>query len=762
MSTVRERLSAPVVRRLAAFAFPFSAAVCVFYYQAAAGFAAGAAALIVFAMSWIGRADRGYRIRIACAGIVLGVLVIFTRGIAENRDRAALERLDGYTGNITIRIIKQTGLSQYDDVTASYSVDAAAESGARFKASVNIKNRGLKPGDLITALGLVSYNPETGGVTVKLAGDQIPFGRDIVPKHIPIIAASAVSKNINKVFPDDISAFLRSITIGDRSDFFNSDDYEAVRKAGASHIVAVSGMHISFLIAMVSAVFRRRKLMAIIGIPVIFMFAFMGGFTPSVVRAVLMQSLVLIAPLFRRRHDNITSVAFALGLILAFDPYSVGQMGLQLSFLATLGIVTVTPRISERLNTKAAVKYDITDSTGCIRKAFRKGVRKLRTFAAESIAASVGALIFTTPLIAYYFGSVSIAAPLTNILIIWAASLAFCGTLIAAGLAFLWVPAGSALALAAALPARYILIVCRFIANIPYSSIYLTNRFVLMWLVIVYAAVILFVFSGIRKRETITLITGSVVTLIIALVLPRPLSGLSVTAVNVGQGQCIVVTYNEHAAIIDCGSQADDAGAALDAFMQSVGLDTVEIIFLTHYDYDHTSGTGHVFDKYHPDILAVPAPEEDDELSAEAVISDAVAYGVDIEYIDSPAVYTLGEAEIMAYPIEGGRNNGVIYLVKEGDWEALIPGDTDELGELIYIEAYSPPDIELLIVGHHGSKYSTSEDLLRAVAPEEAIISSGYNTYGHPTPETLGRLADFGVIVYRTDKAGTVTINANI
>ena len=114
-------------------------------------------------------------------------------------------------------------------------------------------------------------------------------------------------------------------------------------------------------------------------------------------------------------------------------------------------------------------------------------------------------------------------------------------------------------------------------------------------------------------------------------------------------------------------------------------------------------------------------------------------------------------------PVSDREDNerGLTVLASAGDTDLMINGDMDSATERGLLETYDLPDIEILVVGHHGSKYSTSEDLLEAVAPELAVISVGSNSYGHPTDETLRRLVKAGCAVCRTDKQGSIHLILN-
>ena len=111
-------------------------------------------------------------------------------------------------------------------------------------------------------------------------------------------------------------------------------------------------------------------------------------------------------------------------------------------------------------------------------------------------------------------------------------------------------------------------------------------------------------------------------------------------------------------------------------------------------------------------------------------------------------------------PLSGGTSNeeGLFVLCSSNGFDALITGDADSFTEKLLIKYYHLPDLELLMAGHHGSKHSTSTALLDALRPELALISVGYNSYGHPAPETLERIETAGAGALRTDLSGTIVL----
>ena len=133
------------------------------------------------------------------------------------------------------------------------------------------------------------------------------------------------------------------------------------------------------------------------------------------------------------------------------------------------------------------------------------------------------------------------------------------------------------------------------------------------------------------------------------------------------------------------------------------------------------------------------------------------------EIVEDVESLTLGGATLRVYPPVGKKNQneaGLTALCSAGSFDVLVTGDMPANTEKKLIADYDLPRVEVLLVGHHGSKYSSCEEFLRAVQPEYAIISVGSNSYGHPTAEAIGRLEDAGAEVYRTDEQGTILMKA--
>jgi competence protein ComEC len=234
----------------------------------------------------------------------------------------------------------------------------------------------------------------------------------------------------------------------------------------------------------------------------------------------------------------------------------------------------------------------------------------------------------------------------------------------------------------------------------------------------------------------------------------------SITALDVGQGLSVVINADDHVAVVDCGSAGyENPGAIAHGHLLSQGRTVIDLLILTHFHLDHVSGVEYLLTQIDVSALAIPDP--DGSYLAEDIIELARRRGTDIIYVTETLRVELGDMTIILYPPMGmgDANETGLTVLALGNVNALITGDMNATSERALLRFAALPHIDLLVVGHHGSRHSTSEELLAAVMPKLAVISVGHNNYGHPSDETLKRLDSFSVAVYRTDIMGNVTVN---
>ena len=516
----------------------------------------------------------------------------------------------------------------------------------------------------------------------------------------------------------------------------------------------MSGLHCAFLLTLLSLLVgpQRRRLLAAVGIAVLTVYMLMVGLTPSVVRACIMQFFLLLAPLFLRDAAPPTSLASALLVILLWNPYAAQSVSLQLSFGAMLGLILVTPRVHDFF-------------AGRIRPR-KKPVRAAVSFLLSTLCSTLGAMVFTVPLTAYYFGVFSTVAPLTSLLCIPLASWNFMAGFLTALLGFVFLPAAQVLGYVCRVLTKLFLWVVDLACAIPYHALYTdTNPYLVWWLVFVYAVFLLCIFSRERGRKYAFAAGVSVLTLVLCVTLRTGefrSGALTAVAVDVGQGASTLLRSGEDTILVDCGSSNRYKKPAQQVLSQlgSMGVEHLSAVAVTHYHADHTNGLPELLERVVVDALYLP--EIEDEYGVrDKLVALAAEKNIRVIFVTEQTEVSLGAATVTVFPPVGKgdmNEQGLTYLCTSGDFDLLITGDMSGPTELALTQMYKLPDVEVLLVGHHGSKYSSQQEFLSKIEPDAAIISVGDNNYGHPTDAAISRLEAAGATVYRTDRQGCVTV----
>ncbi len=567
--------------------------------------------------------------------------------------------------------------------------------------------------------------------------DYAPTRRDT-----PALLRQEIKVLLGAAFPPDTASFAKALLLGDTADL----DYETLTNfsiSGIRHILAVSGLHVSILFALISTVtFKQRFLTALAGFPALLIFAAAAGFSPSVTRACIMSALMLLAKLVNKEYDGPTALSFALLAILLINPLAITSASLQLSVASVAGIFLFNPSIH-----KWVISQFGELKRGRIKAVCANGF-------ASSISVSLSAIILTTPLCAWYFGSVSLVSPLTNLITLWVVTLIFYG-IMAIGILYGILPTMAAIAAKLLiLPIRYVLYVADFFAGISFSAVYTQSGYIIAWLIFVYLLLAVFLCCGRRKPIFFSgcAAAGLCMALAVSWMQTDP-SEVTFTVLDVGQGQCLLFQSEGKTYMVDCGGDSETETADLAAeVLLSQGITQLDGLILTHYDWDHDGAAANLLSRIDAKLLILPPGEDALKLQ----ISGNVLCP------EAPTTITAGGTEITVFPPEFTENNEEINLCILFDTEKcdiLVTGDLYAKEEQALLQAAQLPNVDILVAGHHGSKYATCEELLAAVQPEIVCISVGEgNSYGHPTPELLERVEAHGCTIYRTDTQGTIVI----
>ena len=735
--------------------FAVAAAIGMYLLQGSLFFlASGCAAFLLAFCLWL--MQRFPKLRVA-AVLLLGCIVGFVWLSAYEYAYLSVPRaVDGQKLVLTLTATDYAQESEYGCV-----VDAVGTlSGKHYTMRIYLpQNADVSPGDTLTVrYHLRSTLPGGSGesefqsskgtflITKPMRMPDIIKGEKLPWYAYPAHIRRTVKNVIHAAFPQDAAGFAVALLIGETDGLDYTTD-TAFKTSGISHIVAVSGFHVTALFSLIYFLAgRKRYLAALFGIPVLFLFAAVAGFSASIMRACLMHSLMIVAMLFDRDYDPPTALAFAVLVMLVVNPRAVTNVGFQLSVGCMVGILLFAEPI------KAWLMDD--RRMGRIRKKWKKYAAILAT----SVGMTFGATIIVTPLCAYYFELVSLVSLFTNLLVTWIITFIFYGVMLACVLGLIWLPFGSIFAWLVAWPIRYVLGTAKLLATFPLAAVYTDSIYVVLWLIFIY--ILLGIFLRWKKKSLFVPCCCAVIGLCLALMaswLQPRLDECRVTVLDVGQGQCILLQSNGKTYLVDCGSDSETWAADVAAKqLLSQGIRRLDGVILTHYDSDHAAGVPYLLSRIQADMLYLPnCADADGTIAAIERVHTGNKIAVTQELIIS-----FGDTTITLIPSRtklSDNENGLCVLFQTTNCDILITGDRSVAGERELMRYFDLPQLELLIVGHHGSKNSTGQLLLERTNPQIAIISVGEdNSFGHPAQETLQRLLEAGCEIYRTDRDGTV------
>ena len=517
---------------------------------------------------------------------------------------------------------------------------------------------------------------------------------------------------------------------------------DVLAAAGLTHLVVVSGRHVGLLLAGVIGVAavagagaRARHLT---GLAMLVFYVLLVRWEPSVLRAAVMASLVLGAGLAGRRAEARHSLAIAVLLLLLLDPMLAGHLGFGLSVSATAGVLVVTPWLAPRL----------------------PGPRTLRLAAAATMGAQAGA----APLLLGLDGGLSAGSIPANILAVPLAGAAQLVGLVAVIVGLPWPAAGSAVAALAGPPLSALLVVAEWAADAPaLSAELLLTPAALAGLALVLAA------ASRRRapRAAAALAVAAIVGLAVPALLPRaPVDALTITMIDVGQGDAVLVEAPSDGPrparmLVDGGPEPEPLLAAL----RERDIDALDAVVLTHPHEDHRGGLPAVLQRIPVGALLIgPEPEPDQvEPGAAGLELAATQRGVPTQRVSAGRSLRLGSATVRVLwpparlPAATETNDtSVVLHVSDGHGSALLTGDAEEQAQLRLLARPEVLSADVLKVPHHGGD-TNAEGFIAAVDAAAALIGVGEeNPYGHPSTAVLRELAR--TRVHRTDHHGTVSL----
>lgn len=582
-----------------------------------------------------------------------------------------------------------------------------------------------------------------------------------------------IIKNINNKFPEETRGVFLGILLGDKSSI-EEDVRQNFADSSLSHILAVSGTHISYVVICISVLFKKLKLnkniRKVLTSLVLFMYLYLVDFSASATRAVIMSNIVILQMLFYRKQDTITTIAFSSIIILINNPYSILNIGFLLSYGGTIGIILFVNRIS------IESKEDF--------------FQRFKSYLKDICIVTISAQTIIMPIIIYYFNTISFTFIISNII----ASLII-GPIIMIGLVIIVISFFKIPIISLIIRFYNILIVilvrtADIISKIPMSKIYLktptTLEIIFYYSVVFLIALLIYIKKSNRKfiKKTIqidiynlknffinnrnkVLIFISIVSLISITSIKIP-KELKINFIDVGQGDsCLITTPQNKKVIVDSGgSESYDVGKnVLLPYLLDKRITKIDYIMISHFDTDHCKGFEYVLENIKVKNVIISKQSETSEnfkqimkiIRKKRINLIIVQKETKIKIDNFTTVDILSpQSENIA---DNMNDNSIVAKFEAYNFSILFTGDASEKIEKELIKEKINLKSDILKVSHHGSKTGTSEEFLKSVKPKIALIGVGENNkFGHPTEDVIKRLTENNVKIYRTDRNGEISI----
>lgn len=610
-----------------------------------------------------------------------------------------------------------------------------------------------------------------------------------------------LAESFLEVYGEENGALLAAMLLGERT-FLSEETQSLYKAAGALHVIAVSGLHISLLglglYRLLRRIFASQAPAAVISVLCMAAYVFLVGNPPSAVRAFIMFAMGLLAGYWKRTLDTPTALSLSAAIILMGNPFYIGQSSFLLSFLAILAISVFQPALKECLALINPYHFPLSRLLDS-RRAW--GLRhldpqkvpgvchELLKKVGNGLLSSFSVWIVTLPVQLFFFSEVSLFGIFFNLLII-----PLMGVILLLGIAGLFLKEISHLF--AFLAGNVftdleitVISICRYAEGIFFAIIKaggsLADRLSFtMWtpgkpaygkMLIAFGLLLLFCLLGNLSENGRTFPKKfwkyrlGILLGVILLLAKYPAHNLQITFLDVGQGDGICMELPDGRVYLMDGGSSDVSKVGnyrLVPFLKAKGIRKIDAVFLSHGDTDHINGIAELLEEKQIsiDCVCLPAGAEQEEF---AEIKDlARARNISVRTIQAgdfwenngTKFWCLNPADVT----ESGNAASVVLYMEYQNFSMLLTGDLEGEGEksvAALLRSNAITGISVLKVAHHGSKNSTKEEFLRQCSPAVAVISCGErNTYGHPHKETLERLNDMGTAVYRTDCSGAVQI----
>lgn len=557
-----------------------------------------------------------------------------------------------------------------------------------------------------------------------------------------------IKDTINGTLTDEEGNLLLAILLGDK-DKLSEDIQESFKTSNLSHMLAVSGAHVSYIILGLTYVLQNsiigKKNGKIVCIFFLLVFMAITNFTPSVTRACIMAILTLFSSIIYRKSDVYTNISVAALITLIFNPYSLLDLGFQLSYGGTIGIIIFIKRIQEKKSNSKVINY-------------------IKQMALVSIYAN----IIIIPIMMYHFNTVSFTFIISNIM-----ASPILGIIVITG--FLFIIASITVKPLTRLIAIFIkpilsilIKISQICSKLPFSNILVVTPY--MFNVISYYAIILYCIKSKKNNKCKIIICSLIVLILINFIIYIFPQKLRIFFIDVGQGDStLIITPDKKTVLIDGGgSDSFDVGEkVLLPYLLDRRILKIDYVLISHFDTDHCGGILTIMEKVKVKNIIISEQAEHSEnyerfkklmihkkiRLIEVKKGDKIKIGRYSEFkILFPTSRLLSENPL--------NNNSIVAQFNYNNFKMLFTGDIEKLAEQQILKAEKAEiRADILKVAHHGSKTSSIPEFIKAVKPKIALIGVGKNnTFGHPNQQTIKNLENIKCRIYRTDLQGEIII----
>lgn len=573
----------------------------------------------------------------------------------------------------------------------------------------------------------------------------------------------------NNLLPKETSSLLIGILIGNKEQI-SEDIIESFKISNLSHMLSVSGAHTSYIILGTTFILSKSKVskkwIYLLTIFILIFFMFITNFTSSVARACFMSIIILSANLLHRKPDIWTSISLSLLTILTINPFTINEIGFQLSYLGTIGIILFNKNVEKLLNNMIV----------------NNAISKL-------LAVTISAQTMIMPIMAYKFNTISLTFFISNIL-----ASPFLGINIILGFVVIFsslivFDIAKILAILLNVSLKTLIFISKFTSKLPLSNILIKTPYIFI-IILIYCLVLLlnYIYSiynsnldlrlfqkhilrKVNKRniKKILSITLSLIIVFNTFAFSYSLipGDLKIYFIDVGQGDsCLIITPNNKKILIDGGEGEPEV---LLAYLLDRRINKIDYIMISHFDSDHCNGLIEVIEnlKVKNILISKQAYFCEEYKNIANIINFKKIKVTFIKQGDKLKIDKNVKLDILYPPeklkYEDLNNNSIVAKLTYNSFSILFTGDIEKSEEDI-LNKYKKEELEskVLKIAHHGSKTSSSKELLEAVKPKIALIGVGENNkFGHPNKGVLQRLEDINCKTYRTDKMGEIEIRIN-